>query len=244
MKVFFKVLCIFPLIFCVSTASNAALVEYHVSGVVEKVYDNSYTFSDWTGYDVPGWDLQAHLDGRDAYLRGTVSTGDIVTGSVWFETNGLVDNNPDNENYAFYLPGPNSYMQFVAGGIAFSADGEKRMVVMNSYSDHLFLLGLFSTPTGPDDYGFMYFSIQDDTGIWLSDDSFPHSLPFEPNVGLQITNGDSRIFDDEGYRYGYEIFIDFNSISLVNSIPIPSAIWLLGTGLIGLVGFRRKFWKA
>ena len=24
-------------------------------------------------------------------------------------------------------------------------------------------------------------------------------------------------------------------------IPIPSAIWLLGTGLIGLVGFRRKF---
>ena len=27
-------------------------------------------------------------------------------------------------------------------------------------------------------------------------------------------------------------------------VPIPSAIWLLGSGLIGLVGFRRKFKKA
>ncbi len=28
------------------------------------------------------------------------------------------------------------------------------------------------------------------------------------------------------------------------SVPIPSAVWLLGSGLIGLVGFRRKFKKA
>jgi len=27
-------------------------------------------------------------------------------------------------------------------------------------------------------------------------------------------------------------------------LPVPSAIWLLGSGLIGLLGFRRKFWKA
>ncbi len=34
-------------------------------------------------------------------------------------------------------------------------------------------------------------------------------------------------------------FISFNS----TVVPIPSAIWLLGSGLIGLVGFRKKFWK-
>jgi len=27
----------------------------------------------------------------------------------------------------------------------------------------------------------------------------------------------------------------------VNAIPIPSAAWLLGSGLIGIVGIRRKF---
>jgi hypothetical protein len=26
-------------------------------------------------------------------------------------------------------------------------------------------------------------------------------------------------------------------------VPMPAPVWLLGTGLIGLVGFRRKFWK-
>ena len=27
-------------------------------------------------------------------------------------------------------------------------------------------------------------------------------------------------------------------------VPIPSAVWLLGSGLVGLVGLRRKFKKA
>lgn len=29
-----------------------------------------------------------------------------------------------------------------------------------------------------------------------------------------------------------------------NAVPIPSAIWLLGSGLVGLMGFRRQFRKA
>ena len=28
-----------------------------------------------------------------------------------------------------------------------------------------------------------------------------------------------------------------------NSVPVPAAVWLLGSGLIGLLGFRRKFFK-
>lgn len=31
---------------------------------------------------------------------------------------------------------------------------------------------------------------------------------------------------------------------LIRPVPIPSALWLLGTGLIGLVGFRKKFKKS
>ena len=29
----------------------------------------------------------------------------------------------------------------------------------------------------------------------------------------------------------------------VSSIPIPGAVWLLGSGLIGIVGIRRKYKK-
>jgi hypothetical protein len=28
-----------------------------------------------------------------------------------------------------------------------------------------------------------------------------------------------------------------------NLVPIPGAVWLLGSGLLGLIGFRRKFQK-
>ncbi len=32
-------------------------------------------------------------------------------------------------------------------------------------------------------------------------------------------------------------------MSALRSVPIPSAIWMLGAGLVGIVGFRRKFRK-
>jgi hypothetical protein len=35
------------------------------------------------------------------------------------------------------------------------------------------------------------------------------------------------------------ITFDFNT----TNVPLPSALWLLGSGLIGIVGVRRKFKK-
>jgi len=35
-----------------------------------------------------------------------------------------------------------------------------------------------------------------------------------------------------------------NRVPAPTAVPIPSAIWLLGSAFIGLVGFRRKFRKA
>jgi len=43
-------------------------------------------------------------------------------------------------------------------------------------------------------------------------------------------------------RFGYDVYNDGNSLFLevTNNVPISSAIWLLGFGLVGLVGLRRK----
>jgi hypothetical protein len=46
--------------------------------------------------------------------------------------------------------------------------------------------------------------------------------------------------------YAYDADLDGMSVHVIMSglkIPVPSAIFLLGSGLIGLVGFRRKFGK-
>ncbi len=53
------------------------------------------------------------------------------------------------------------------------------------------------------------------------------------------------------FDYGFQNFDgkDFSLSALavrpgqVSAVPIPSAIWLLGSGLVGIVGFRRKFSK-
>ena len=38
--------------------------------------------------------------------------------------------------------------------------------------------------------------------------------------------------------------LNFDESSTTAPVPVPGAVWLLGSGLIGLVGFRRKFKKA
>jgi hypothetical protein len=51
-------------------------------------------------------------------------------------------------------------------------------------------------------------------------------------------------FGDVQLNYGTREYQEGNGLSLeganVNVVPIPGAVWLLGTGLIGLLGLRRK----
>lgn len=49
-----------------------------------------------------------------------------------------------------------------------------------------------------------------------------------------------------GFDYGDADFQDVvlpSSGTSINVVPIPAAVWLLGSGLLGLVGLRRKFSK-
>lgn len=71
----------------------------------------------------------------------------------------------------------------------------------------------------------------------VDDDGIPIIGPLPFSVDADLTTLTERIGDIE-----YD-FAAVNNGTFSNT-PIPSAIWLLGTALIGLVGFQRKVRKA
>ena len=72
----------------------------------------------------------------------------------------------------------------------------------------------------------------------------PHAGTFRPEEPLSLFNGqnalgnwalfiqDTTLHDHLGF-YRYDL--------TVNPVPIPPTVWLLGSGLLGLAGLRRKF---
>lgn len=62
-------------------------------------------------------------------------------------------------------------------------------------------------------------------------------LPFDAE-GYLFNPGDLLLaFDDHAADVDYDDFV----LRATRATPIPGALWLLGTGLVGLVGLRRKF---
>ena len=56
-------------------------------------------------------------------------------------------------------------------------------------------------------------------------------LGFDDIISSQI---ESLVFTEKG------VFSGYSTTGIVSAIPIPAAVWLFGTGLIGLIGFSKR----
>ena len=66
-------------------------------------------------------------------------------------------------------------------------------------------------------------------------------LGINPSGGLQLmadTVGGSPMID--GPFIGHNFNFDITSMTVTNVVPVPAAVWLLGSGLLGLVGVGRR----
>jgi len=91
------------------------------------------------------------------------------------------------------------------------------------------------------------------TGFDL-DDLLDNALVLSGLVDLSEINyvkiidvpGDGSFTDSEGNSIydAWETWgsggVDLDAIGVINAVPVPAAVWLLGSGLLGLIGIRRK----
>jgi len=64
--------------------------------------------------------------------------------------------------------------------------------------------------------------------------------PFLFDFKADETGG--RWFDASAYGQGWMVVRDLDNVEFqIKSVPIPAAVWLLGSGLAGLIGLRKKF---
>jgi hypothetical protein len=59
------------------------------------------------------------------------------------------------------------------------------------------------------------------------------------NLNFDLSNERTVLFDIDGNSLAGTV----NGTIHVNAVPIPAAVWLLGSGLVGLVGLRRRMRK-
>ena len=72
----------------------------------------------------------------------------------------------------------------------------------------------------------------------FSSDALPLFAPIPADFD-QINQVQGQLI---GSFYGDQFFmnLEIDSVSAVSAVPVPAAIWLFGTALVGLVGFSRR----
>jgi hypothetical protein len=169
-------------------------------------------------------------------VASAFTLGDPVTGSYFIDTN-TPDSNADS-TIGQYIGAPSSftyqfgsYLATAAGG----GPGDSVGVFDDSASGDRFQTNVVS-PKGADVNGYFLTNLTlllvDSTGSVFSNDSLP--------AGLDIADFDvaqAQLIFQHATLPSANVFADLNSVSMV---PVPPAVWLFGSGLIGLFGLSRR----
>ncbi len=224
------ILTLFACLLVCSPKANAAPVYYTYSGVVTGVTDPqgliaaqglgvgsevSYTFM-----------VDMNLPASQRQVNGTVEThNDVTKFSTWGANRFLVDYYRGN---ALSKDGNGWFTNPASAGYDSSKYAEY------NYGTNQWRSGYY----GPTYLGLVRMN-SDDNIFAISRSSY---FPWGTSVtNLQATN---TIFSSaDGTEHFLNIILNFDGSSTTAPVPVPGAVWLLGSGLIGIVGIRRMFKK-
>ena len=64
--------------------------------------------------------------------------------------------------------------------------------------------------------------------------------PLEGWIVGDLVTGRERAFFGDIYTIDIVSDLELTNISEINPVPIPAAVWLFGTGILGLIGFSKR----
>jgi len=195
------------------------------------------------------WSAQAIIIlGDDGILENDISRitglggGDTSIGSVGT----LSLNNPDVGNVDFSTPGDSVILNFVASSLA--------DIIQINPLDSLFDANV-EVLTGAGNDTFMLNAITGPGVYLINGGADADLLDLTELAGMLTTNG-TEIFPDGSIFQDGSLILNYLNIEEIKGlvsgpespespespspIPAPAAIWLFGTGLIGLVGFSKR----
>jgi len=248
MAFFIKVICTKTLLFlCVvsaTTSIQAAPVTYNFSGVI-----TNYTFNTAFTSDPFG---------------SSIGPGTMFTGSYTYDPNEQLGSTVSSTSttYRFFTSSSSMNVQIASLDLT-NGDNNSRIVITNDFSgSDSYLAQSVSTGAGvgaevgsiPESIigdsllSFGTILLSDSTGAVFTNMDLPETLPSldmfdNPSFfwGLESSMIDcpDPDFCNEIITEIYTFEGTLSSLS-VSSVPVPAAVWLFGSGLIGLIGVARK----
>ena len=207
-----------------------------------------------TGYGVAVSPVMSFSDG--GWGGWSVPQGKVVLGGGFIANNPVSASAPGTPNsiWAHYTYGANEYGWVIQDAV----DGNNNAIqVYAIYADETAITGyevMKSSALNYSDGGFAGWSVSSgkvvsgggflfagDNGATPSvsapgtpDSAWPHYTFGSDEYGWVVADLQDGITPGSG---SYVYAIGYDSI---NAVPVPAAVWLLGSGLLGLLGIRRK----
>ena len=243
-KIFFLVLISFFVLFAgiaqaIATLPYMSWVEAHT--ILDYDEGPSYAYASDSYGDAEAWANGTDLGGRSyttgSYVSGVSDGGFAETHSYFEQIFVVTAAGPAAINFSW-----NGKLEIT--GTEDTASGECIVAAFSIYaeegfgcskSDYNEIYGIGMVPVN-DAYSFVYNFTEADVGI-------DFSVFFDLYTYVDARGYDTFSGENGSIEISSDFYDSFKITSIeggLQAVPIPAAVWLLGSGLIGLVGVRRR----
>ncbi len=207
-----SIITICAIILCVTTTANAALVTYNIKG---DIYD------EWGTGDFVGQTYSINISWETSTPPSSQGNYDAAWTGLQGTVGSLAISNA--ENIATY-----SDISILDGD---SWRGETDLVIFN-----------YLRPSNPSFESYLGAYIIDQVMLVFDDSSGSVLSDYSLISSLSLNDFDTGIGGSSlhmGFLGGSVIFGTITSVSEISAVPVPTAVWLFGSGLIWLFGIAR-----